>query len=105
MCQAYGGGYGAMSMGRGGGYGGGSYGGYNQPIPIAIKSNHKVDYYDVPSTGYVQPTTIEVGASHIPLNMIFRSASSNLNVQQIHQGAQGSYQESQSEGKLLLLLL
>lgn len=38
-----------------------------------------------------------VGAQAIPVNMIFRSASSNLNVQQMHEGAAGSQQESQSE--------
>jgi len=45
----------------------------------------------------VQPTTIEVGANSVPLNILFRSASSNLNVQQYHEGAKGGYQESQSE--------
>lgn len=97
MGGGYGGG-GGYSMG-GGGYGGGGGGsGYGGGvIPAAILSRHNVQYYDVPSTGYIQPTTIEVGANHIPLNLLFRSASSNLNVQQVHMGAKGSYQQSQSE--------
>ncbi len=56
-----------------------------------------MEYKEYPSTGYINPTSIEVGASHIPLNILFRSASSNLNVKQYHEGAQGSNQESQSE--------
>lgn len=61
-CNASGYGYGGgMSMGgygggmsMGGGYGGGV-------IPAAIQSHHRVSYYDVPSTGYAQPVTVEVG--------------------------------------------
>ena len=93
-----GGGYGGgMSFGGGGGggYGGGGYGG--GVVPAAIHSRHSVQYYDVPSSGYVQPTTVEVGASSVPLNILFRSASSNLNVQQYHEGAKGGYQETNSE--------
>ena len=95
---SYGGGYGGgggYSMGGGGGYGGGGYGG--GVIPAAIQSRHNIQYYDVPNSGYIQPTTIEVGANQIPLNILFRSASSSLNVQQKHESAQGSYQKSQSE--------
>lgn len=61
-------------------------------IPAAIQSHHSVQYYDVPSTGYIQPTTIEVGANSVPLNILFRSASSHLNVQQYHEGARGDSQ-------------
>lgn len=64
-----GGGYGGgMSSGMSmGGYGGGksSGGGYGseggQVIQAAIHSKHQIEYRDVPSSGQVQPTTIEVG--------------------------------------------
>jgi len=45
----------------------------------------------------VKPTTIEVGANSVPLNIVFRSASSALNIQQQHEPAQGSTQETSSE--------
>ncbi|KAH9493677.1 hypothetical protein DERF_014415 [Dermatophagoides farinae] len=91
--SSYGGGGGGGGYGGGGGFGAGGMG----VIQAAIQSRHNVQFYDVPSSGMINPTTIEVGAQAIPVNMIFRSASSNLNVQQMHQGAAGSQQESQSE--------
>ena len=90
----------------GGGYGGGGYGGdgySGAPIPAAIQSHHNIHYYDVPSTGHVHPTTVEVGASSVPLNILFRSASSNLNVQQYHEGARGTNQKTQSEDEAHVL--
>ena len=102
----YGGGGGGSS---GGGYGGGSRGGYGgggrgggggglgQVVPAAIQTRHEIQFKDVPSTGSVEPATIDVGASSVPLQILFRSASSNLNIQQVHDGAQGSTQESNSE--------
>lgn len=95
------GGFGAGGFGAGGfggGFGAGGGGGFaGGIIPAAIQSRQSVQFIDVPSSGFIQPTTIEVGANSIPVNMIFRSASSALNVQQLHQGAQGSSQESQSQ--------
>ncbi len=67
------------------------------PFLAAIQSRHRVEFRDVPSTGETSPTTIEVGAGQIPLNILFRSASSNLNIQQQHDGAGGSNQETSSE--------
>ncbi|OTF79328.1 hypothetical protein BLA29_005259 [Euroglyphus maynei] len=55
-------GYAGGSYGSGGGGGsfGGGYGGFGGGIiPIAIHSRHNVQFYDVPSTGMVNPTTIE----------------------------------------------
>lgn len=49
-------------------------------IAASIQSRHSVQYYDVPSTGQAKPTSIEVGANAIPLNILFRSASSSLKV-------------------------
>ena len=113
-CNASGGGYGG-SAGRSGGYssgggGGGSAGGFSAGsgassggnfaggvISAAIQTRHNIEYKDVPSGGNIQPAMIEVGASPIPVNILFRSASSNLNVLQQHQGAGGDTQESQSE--------
>ena len=101
----YGGGSGRSSGGYGGGsgygggrgMGGGRSGGGGQVVPAAIQTRHQIEFRDVPSSGSVEPTTIEVGANSVPLQILFRSASSNLNVQQAHDGAQGSTQESQSE--------
>ena len=94
-----GGGGGGYSGGGGGGYGGGgSGGGYGgQAIPVAIQTRHQVEFRNVPSYGSVSPTTVEVGASPIPLQILFRSSSSSLNVQQSHDGASGSTQESSSQ--------
>lgn len=100
--------YGGGSLnGYGGSSGGGSFSmsadsnygqsGGGQVIPAAVQSRHQVEFRDVPSTGSVNPTTIEVGANSVPLNILFRSASSNLNIQQAHDGAQGSTQETSSE--------
>ncbi len=97
------GGYGSMMMGGGGGgskYGGASMmmGGYGgMPTHLAVKSHHRIEYKDTPSYGMVKPTSIEVGAQHIPLTILFRSASSQLNLMQKHDSAKGSNQESESE--------
>ena len=77
--------------------GGGRSGGGGQVVPAAIQTRHQIEFRDVQSSGSVEPTTVEVGANSVPLQILFRSASSNLNVQQAHDGAQGSTQESQSE--------
>lgn len=68
-----------------------------QVIPAAIQTRHEIQFRDVPSMGTVNPTTIEVGANTIPLNIVFRSASSNLNILQDHQSSGGTVQESNSE--------
>lgn len=49
-----GGGYGG---GRSYGGGGGSYGG--GIVNLAVRSRHNVQYYDVPSSGSIQPITVE----------------------------------------------
>lgn len=65
---------------------------------MSVKSKHNVQYYDVPSTNnYEAPTDIEVSASAAPINLLFRSVSSYINVKQLHQGAEGSNQETESE--------
>ncbi|KAH9392060.1 hypothetical protein TYRP_022333 [Tyrophagus putrescentiae] len=93
------GGYSSSSAGYGSGAGrsAGGSSAEGQVIPAAIQTRHQIEFKDVPSSGNLIPTTIEVGAGQIPLMILFRSASSNLNIQQVHDGAQGSNQESQSE--------
>ena len=94
-----GGGYGGGGFGGFGGFGGGFVsggGGGGGIVPAAIISRHRIDYRDVPSQGVVAPTTIEVGSSSVPLNILFRSSSSHINVQQAHEGAGGSVQQSSS---------
>ena len=46
MCGSMGSGYGSMGGGK--------------PVQAAIQSHLRVEYKDVPSTGEVKPTTIEV---------------------------------------------
>ena len=82
---------GGLGLGMGGGYGlagglgaGIGYGGH--AVPAAVISHHNVQHYDVPSTGYIHPTTIDVPANYLPVNFIFRSASSHINVQHQHEG-------------------
>lgn len=87
--------------GYGGHYGGAAhdagYAGYGHVVPAAVLSHHNVKYYNVPSHGYVKPTTIDVPPNYIPVNFIFRSASSLINVDQKHIGAKGDYKESYSK--------
>lgn len=85
----------ASAFGFGSGGGGSTFSG--GIIPAAIQSNHRIDFRDVPTQRDIQGATIEVGASVIPLNIIFKSASSNLNVLQQHEGAAGGQQETSSE--------
>lgn len=66
-------------------------------IPMAVQTQHKIEYKEVPSSGTIETATVEVGAKSIPINVIFRSASSSLNVLQHHQGANGDTQQSSSE--------
>ncbi|KAH9393307.1 hypothetical protein TYRP_021997 [Tyrophagus putrescentiae] len=90
------------SSGRSGGYssgggGGGSSGYSGQVVPAAIQTRHQISYREVPTTSDIHPATVEVGAGQIPITILFKSASSNLNIRQVHDGAQGSTQESESE--------
>ena len=90
-------GYSGGASGGGFSRGGSSGSGGGQVVQAAIQTRHEIQFKDVPSTGSIEPTTIEVGASPLPLTILFRSASSNLNIQQAHDGAQGSVQETSSE--------
>ncbi|KAH9422708.1 uncharacterized protein LOC113793746 [Dermatophagoides pteronyssinus] len=78
-------------------HGGGGGHGYAHVVPAAVLSHHHVKYYEVPSHGYVKPTTIDVPPNHIPINFIFRSASSAIHAEQKHMGSPGSYQQSYSK--------
>lgn len=65
--------------------------------PASIQSKHRVSHYDVPSSGHVSPTTVDVPANVLPVNFIFRSASSLINVGAKHEGAKGTYKETYSQ--------
>lgn len=73
------------------------------PIQGAIQSRQSVQVYDVPSSGPVAPINIDIGANTIPVNMMFRSRSSALNVQQMHEGQAGSFQETASQDEAHVL--
>ena len=96
-------GYGpSVAYGRGG-YGGGSAGnsgafGGHGPISAAIRTSHHMDFIDMPNMeDNVKSSTIEVAAKPLPLNILFRSASSTLNLMHQHDPAMGEVQESSSE--------
>jgi len=100
MGGGFGGGFGGgMGGGFGGGMGGGYGGGYGHGhvVPAAVISHHKIKHYDVHSSGHIYPTTIDVPANVIPVNFVFRSASSLVNVQHKHEGAHGSYKQTHSQ--------
>ena len=86
-----GGGGGGYSMGGGGG---GGYGGH--VVPAAVQSHQTIKYYEVPSYVHIQPTTIDVPANVLPVQFIFRSSSSHINVKQVHEGAAGTHKETHS---------
>lgn len=65
-------------------------------VPAAIHSEHLVKHLNVPSTGYIHPTRIDVPPNFIPVHFVFRTASSDLHVEQKHEGSPGSYRETHS---------
>ena len=69
---------------------------YPEYHPAAVVTDHDLKFYDVPNTGYSHPTNIDVPPDYIPINVYFRTASSMINVHQIHEGTDGSYRESYS---------
>ena len=81
-----------------GGRSGGSFSG--EIIPAAIQTIHNIEFRDVPVTRDIKTTTIEVAPTLIPLNIIFKSSSSTLNVLQEHEGGRGGTQESSSEDEV-----
>lgn len=72
-------------------------GGGGGVVPAAVISQHQVSTFDVPTTGMVKQTTIDVPANVLPISFVFRSASSAINVEAKHEGAQGSFKQSESE--------
>lgn len=93
----------SASYGHGGGYGGSFYG---HSVPAAVISKHHVKHYDVHTPKhYIHPTTIDVPANYLPVNFVFRSASSPIHVAQKHESAKGSYQATHSYGTILTILI
>ena len=115
---AYAGGYGYGSSGLGlglglrsglglrttgllnGGYAARSFG----PIPAAIQSTRTYEVVPV-ALNYeaAVPQTIEVGPNVQPINMIFRTQSSPLNLQQVHTPAAPQYESTRSEDEASVL--
>jgi hypothetical protein len=92
-----------LARGYNTGYAGGLSYGSAAVAPLAVQTSHQVQYADVPSGGSISPISVDVDANPIPINMVFRSASSLLNVEQAHQGTAGSVQESASEDEAHVL--
>lgn len=59
-------------------------------VSAAIQSRHNIQYYDVPTSRQITPISIDIGANVIPVSMVFRSASSQLSVEQNHLNQGGS---------------
>lgn len=67
-------------------------------VSAAIQTRHQVMEYDVPASGNnVEPTTLEITSNPIPLNLVFKSFSTPINIQQVHQSSEAIAQESSSE--------
>lgn len=67
-------------------------------IPAAIQSRRTVQFYDVPTVlAAPAPLSIDVPANQQPINFLFRSASSPLNLESVHQALAGSYDETSSQ--------
>lgn len=79
--------------------------GYEMPIRAAVMSTHSVEHRDVPiEPSNIQPQTILVEAMNLPLNILFQSKSSALNLQTEHVPSQGSTQETSSEDEPQILI-
>lgn len=89
MCSFLGGGGGGGGLGNGGSYGGGSGN-------LAVITRQRVQYVDVPSQGFLQPTNLNVGSSAGPINFNIQSSSSPVNIQHRHQSTPGSFRQTQS---------
>lgn len=67
-------------------------------VSAAVQTRHQVMEYDVPaSTNNVEPTTLEITSNPTPLNLVFKSFSTPINIQQVHQSSEAIAQESSSE--------
>lgn len=79
--------------------------GYEMPIRAAVMSTHTVEHRDVPiEPSNIQPQTILVEAMNLPLNILFQSKSSALNLQTEHVPSPGSTQETSSEDEPQVLI-
>jgi len=106
----YGGGLGLSGgLGYGGGLGlatgfAGGYHGYAGIIPAAIQSTRSYEVVPVPLHYEAPiPQTIDIPPNVQPINMIFRTASSPLNVQQIHTPAAPQFESTRSEDEASIL--
>lgn len=76
-----------------------------RPIKLPIFRRHFVQFNTIPAPmSNVPATTVEIGSSPTPLNILFRSSSTPLNIQQLHEGALGSFKKTESTGKLTNIL-
>lgn len=95
------GGYG-NGNGMGGGYSSGenNYGNGNGNSLAVMSSQRPVQYRDIQvPRSYAKPTSVYVDSQAAPLNLVFRSTSSDVNIDSQHSGGQGSFQSSQSTDK------
>lgn len=93
------GGFSKSSNSYGGNYGKAVSGGYSGGvIQAAVQSRRNVQFIDVPSSfEAAQPLTLEIGSQSAPINFLFKSRSSDINLQSAHESSPGSYQETSSQ--------
>ncbi|KPM04088.1 DFP2-like protein 11 [Sarcoptes scabiei] len=71
---------------------------YGTGIRAAVQTRHSIEFRDVPAQQTIHEIPIiMVGARSVPLNILFQSRSSQLHIQNEHEPAQGSVQETSSE--------
>ncbi|OTF83707.1 hypothetical protein BLA29_009200 [Euroglyphus maynei] len=69
----------------------------NNIVQAAIVRQHRIIYVNSPAMDNSKPVTIQVPAQSIPLTLILRSISSNLNIIPQHDGSNGGhYEETES---------
>lgn len=68
------------------------------PIIAAVTTHHKYSMYDAPSQyAAPAPLNIEVPSSAPTVNFLMKSKSSNINVENLHEGQSGGVKETSSE--------
>ena len=63
----------------------------------AIQSRHNIRYVDVPVDNVLKPSVVQIASRAIPVVLLFKSTSTQLNVRQLHETSRGSTQETNSE--------
>lgn len=63
---------------------------------LATHTNQHVNYVDTPNQGYVYPTSVNVDSQPAPINLMYRTISSPVNIRHHHSSAAGSFRQTES---------